>query len=115
MFMLLPDEEALDLEHEIRNLLPKEIVDVATLKRILRDGLGGFEELLKELSSHDREAALSLYLQKMRDVAFRFHLAVLKMTLKDRHQRFSTREEMQACLKRSQQDLENVARLYQVL
>jgi hypothetical protein len=51
----------------------------------------------------------------MRDVSFRFHLAVAKMIIKDRHPQFGNREAMLACLKRSQQDLENVAHLYQVL
>ena len=113
--MLFPDEETMDLEEEIRNLPPEEYVDVPTLKRILRDGLASFEEVLTKLSPHDREAALSLYLQTMRNVAFRFHLVVRKMVIKDRNPRFLSREEMRACLKRSQQDLESIARLYKIL
>jgi hypothetical protein len=115
MFMLLPDEESLKLEQEIRNLLPKEILAVATLKDILRKGLAHFEELISELPNHQREATMSLYLQKIRKVAFEFHLAVLKMNAKNNYPRFASREDMQARLKTYQEDLQKVARLYQFL
>jgi hypothetical protein len=113
--MLLPDEDSLKLEQDIRNLLPEEMMPITTLKSILRNGLERFEELITELPNHQREATLSLYLQKIRKVACEFHMAVLKMNTKNNHPRFSSREEMQARLKSYGEDLQEVARLYQFL
>jgi hypothetical protein len=112
---MLPNQEEKDLEKKIRRLRVDEVMDSQRLKAILRGGLVAFEELLKELPKTDREVALSLYLQDMRDVSFRFHLAVAKMIIKNRQPQFGNREAMLACLKKSQKDLENVARLYQML
>lgn len=113
--MLLPDEESLKLEQEIRNLPPEEMIAVATLKEILRNGLACFEELITELPNHQRDATRSLYLQKIRKVAFEFHLAVLKMNTKNNYPRFASAEEMRARLKTYGEDLQEVARLYRFL
>jgi hypothetical protein len=110
-----PDEDPIFLERQIRNLPPEKLIDVGKLKRILRDGLGEFEKLLNELDPHDRQAALSLYLQRMRAEAFEFHLTVLKIILKNRFQSFTSREEMSSCLDNCTRDMQKVAKLYELL
>jgi hypothetical protein len=115
---MFPYEEE-NLEEQIRSLCskhrPVEILEVGEAKRVLRDALAGFEKLMEKLPPSDQNAALRLYLDRIKFITFRFNLAVLKMTMKAQHRSFSSREEMQASLARAKNDFEDLARLYKVL
>jgi hypothetical protein len=111
------EEENLEqqIQHLGRNLSNAELLEVGAAKRVLRDGLSGFEELLKKLPANDRQAALRLYLDRIRYVTFSFNLSVLKMTVKARSRGFSSRKEMQEALSRAKKDFDDLARLYKLL
>jgi hypothetical protein len=115
---MFPYEEE-NLEEQIRSLRsklrPVEILEVAAAKRLLRDALAGFEKLMEKLPPSDQNAALRLYLDRIKYFTFRFNLAVLKMTMKAEHCSFWSREEMQASLTRAKKDFEDLARLYKLL
>ena len=111
------DEE--NLEHKIRdlgkNLRSSELLEVATAKRVLRNGLQGFEKLLKKLPPNERQAALRLYLDRIKYVTFLFNLSVLKMSIKAECSNLSSREELQEKLRRGQNEFNDLARLYEML
>jgi hypothetical protein len=108
-----------DLEQQIRllNANPRssELLDVATAKRVLRNGLAGFEKLLRKLRPAEHQAALRLYLDRIKYVTFRFNLTVLKMNIKASHRSFSSRQEMQAAVKQAKKDFDELAHLYEML
>jgi hypothetical protein len=115
---MFPYEEE-NLEEQIRSfrskLRPAEILEVGDAKRVLRDALAGFEKLMEKLPPNDQNAALRLYLDRIKYITFRFNLTVLKMTMKAEHRSFSSREEMQASLTRAKRNFEDLARLYKLL
>jgi phage protein U len=110
------DEEAQQTEERIRNR-PRKIQDVPTLKGILLEAMRGFEESLKALSPEEREAALSLYLDKIRGITYGFHVAVLKRTAKSEFRKNPnpTREAMQEIIRDSAEKMACIARLYRFL
>jgi hypothetical protein len=108
---MLLDEEAQSLENRILRHARK-IEDVPKLKEILQDALPDFEESLKTLSKEDREAALSLYLDKIRRVTFGFHLAMLQQTARSEFRVDPTHHASRAILNRFDEDMRRVASLY---
>lgn len=107
------DEEAQKTEEGIRGA--RRIQDVPKLKEILHGALAGFEESLSALSPQDREAALSLYLDKIRRITFGFHVAVAKLTAKNEVGANPTREAMQEVTKDYDNEMGRIARLYRFL
>jgi hypothetical protein len=112
-FMRL-DEEAQKAEERILQHAQR-MEDVPTLKRILREGLAGFEQALDALSPQEREAALSLYLDKIRKITFGFHFAIFERSARAEFFRNPTRERMQAILARSAEDMDKIASLYRFI
>jgi hypothetical protein len=112
---MIRHEEVVLLEQMIRYRPDYKIKNIASLKRALRDGLTGFEELLKPLSPHDRKAALSLFLERIRETALEFHLAVLKLSAKNQFRADPTQEKARELLSRYEKDFERIARLYKLL
>ncbi len=89
--------------------------EVGSLKSALRAGLADFEELLEPLSEHDREATLSMFLERIRETAVEFHLAVLKLIARDELRENPTRENVQVLIARCEEDMQRIARLYRLL
>lgn len=110
---MLLDEEAQRTEENIRSA--RKIQDVPTLKEILRGAMAGFEESLKALSPQDREAALSLYLDKIRRITFGFHVAVLKGAVRSEFRKSPSREAIQEAVKAFSDEMGRVSRLYRFL
>jgi hypothetical protein len=110
---MLLDEEAQRTEEGIRSA--RKIRDVPALKEILHGALAGFEDSLKALSPQDREAALSLYLDKLRRITFGFHAAVLKRMAKTEFESNPSREAMQDIIKDYDRKMGRIARLYRFL
>lgn len=109
-------EEVVRLDKQIREFHPGNTEDIPTLKRILREALEALEKELATIRPQSRTAVLTLYLDRIRKVAFDFHLATIK--LKTRNVFLSqsiTRENMNAVLARYGEDLQRVAMLYRYL
>jgi hypothetical protein len=107
------DEEAQKREEGIRGA--RAIQDVSKLREILHGALAGFEESLKALPPQDREAALSLYLDKIRRITFGFHVAVLKETARSEFGKNPTREAIKEIAKVFSEEVGRVSRLYRFL
>jgi hypothetical protein len=114
MPMICHDKVAL-LESMIRNRPNHKIQNAKSLKEALRAGLSDFEEMLKPLSAHDRKAALSLFLERIRETGLEFHLAVLKLIAKNELHQSPTDEKVRELLDRSEKEMMRIARLYRLL
>jgi hypothetical protein len=112
---MIRHEEVALLEQSIRHRPTEKNQNIASLRVALRDGLADFEELLKPLSEHDRRAALSLFLERMRETALEFHLAVLKLIAKDELRENPTPEKVRELGERCEEDMQRIARLYKLL
>jgi hypothetical protein len=112
---MIRHEEVVLLEQAIRHRPAGKNQNIDSLKAVLRDGLTDFEEMLKPLSDQHRQAALSLFLEKMRETALQFHLAVLKLFFKNELMDSPTPAKARELMSRCEEDMKRIARLYKLL
>jgi adenylate kinase family enzyme len=112
---MISHQETRDLELKIRRTPRSTLLEARKLKAILGNALSGFEKVLNALAPNEREVALSLYLERIREVSFIFHLAALKLRTKSDASEDSTAEALRARLEQYRKELEETAELYQLL
>jgi hypothetical protein len=112
---MLNQEEIHTFEDELRNPVHDKIRDVPTLKKIIRDAVQALEKSLDNLPAKERETAYSLYLQKIRNLTFPFHLAVIAFTVRNQSRKESTREALQALLNWYREEFKRLSELYRYL
>ncbi len=112
---MLSNEKAAYLEKKIRQTPRAKVRDARHLKAILAKALAGFEKTLNALSPEKRQVALSLYLEEIREVSFTFHLAFLAMRAKSDASINPTRERLRTRLEQYGRELEETAKLYELL
>ena len=112
---MFSQEETKTLERKIRQTSRTTIRDSRKLKAILKIALAEFEKALDALPQNEREVASSLYLERIREVSFTFHLAVLRLRAGSDALNNPTREALRARLEQYGKELQEVAELYQLL
>ena len=108
------DEEAQRAEEEIVGRA-RRIRDVGTLKKVLHESLATFEKALEDLSTADREEALSLYLDRIRKVTFGFHYAILRRKARGRFRRNPSREAIHTIVEQHDKNMREIGRVYRFL